>query len=441
MIAVVQTLTNQVCFSIDLAEVTCLSNMPSQKDIAAKAPRCTSLKQQWHYQSYVVRHIANASGAMTSLTPQDVRPKNFLQKQNGRNCEAMHNIGFFISGVAANVGMLHQTLDKVQLHASDRVVNQDQLTSFKTWLSDTAAFAGMLDAQQQISRSEADVEELMTKLWKHLGKLDEFRTVLYQLLDLGSRLTGVFQLLTASAIHHNRAGWKAGVATQGIGQKASPEGRVMDKFLKDPKDDEVVVNMLVKGLQEQINKLKKYKSKGQSNQYTDNAAEPEEADPSSSEKTSSDSDSSSSSSKRRSKKTKKHKRQQNKKHLKKSRKSKSTSEESSRQQRKTKKDQKSKRSKAAKESSEEEGDKGSNNFYNSDHAAPTEKLPRKQSKRKPQEEAAASSGSKGKRAKAQKSDGASQPAWSDEDEWWFDEENEIYNYKSTRDGKWKPCQA
>ena len=233
-------------------------------------------------------------------------------------------------------------------------------------------------AQQHISRSGPELEEQMTKLWKHLGKLDDFRNVLYQLLDLGSRLTGVFQLITANAIHQNRAGWKAGLSTQGVGQKFSPDGRVLEKFLKDPKDDEAVVNLLVKGLQEQIEKLTKYKSKGQSNQYNDNAPEIAEPESESSEKDTASDDSSSSSSKK--KKTRKHKRHQEKK--KKSRRSKSTSSEPSRVQRKNRKEQKNKRSKATKASSDEDSNEKSNNFYKSEKVAATPKPAEKKPKRK-----------------------------------------------------------
>ena len=365
----------------------------------------------------------------TTSSPKDVKPKQFLQKQTGRNCEAMHNIGLFVSGLAANVGMLHQTLDKINISGNERVLNAEQLKAFKLWLQDTTSIASGLDAQKTLSRSDADLDENMTKFWQQLGKLDDFRTVMYQLLDMGSRLNGVFQLLTANAIHQNRSAWKAGINMQSAGQKVCPEGRVMDKFLKDPKNDEVVVDMLVKALKDQIQKLQKYRGKSDQNPYNDSGAAQRGADSdTSSSSESSASDSSASSAKQGGKKAGKHKQQQ-KKQKKKTRRSKSTSSEPS----KRKKAMKNKRGKPTADISEEEHE-GQNNFYSSEAAAPavTEKRQKTQSTK-----AAASSKPVPAHDHKKGAGSSSQPSWSDEEAWYFDEDNHLYSYKSTRDGCWK----
>lgn len=377
---------------------------------------------------------------MLTLGSKEVRPKEFLKKQSGRNCEAMHNIGLFLSGLGANIKMLEQTFLKVELTSkSSRVLDVDALKKLKGWLEEASVSAAFLDAQQSLSRSDSDIDEHVEKLWGLIGRLDEFRPVMHQLMDLGARLTGMFQLLIGNAVYQNRSGWVAGLKNQGNHSKATPEGRVLEKFLKDPLSNDNACKLLAKGLKEQIDRLKKYNPK-KINRYGDDEGSDEESTSSKSSSddtgSSKDSDSGESRRVRGKKKAKASKKKQHKSHKKHAKKRRVSSSSNSDSESKGPEKKKQKKNDVVRQDAQPDEPSEGNN-----KGKPNKKKPSKSSRpevAKVEQKQAARTASKHVVFQDSDEEGKSSvPAADDESAWWWDPEAECYMYQSLKDGQWK----
>ena len=150
-------------------------------------------------------------------------------------------------------------------------------------------------------------EEMLSKievLWTMGDELADYAGTMYEIMDLGARLSAVYSLLLLRTFHKDRRGWKKGIKTQAKGQKTCPAGSVMDKFLESPDRDKHVVKALAKGYKEFLKATRNNRRAAIANSYEDAQAKNE----GSGDESSSDSSSSGNKKKKRAKKDKDSKR-------------------------------------------------------------------------------------------------------------------------------------
>jgi hypothetical protein len=278
------------------------SKKSAAPEVAEHQKKTNVIRKERSYQFFMQRQVAAETGNMVSMSSSDAKPRSLATKLRGNNCEGCHNIGLFISQVAGNVKMLLETFEKVNIGGT---INETDIAEFISFLKKLEPHLDFLNVWLTVDRSRSDIEDKLTLLKDWLEKLDDFRSTMFRLWDIGTRFTGLFTLLEANALIQEPKLWRDGMLKQDPYQKPLPQGSALENFCKDPSRSSHVLKLMMKGLEAQleVTKKKRVKSSQKSRNTLDKQEDDKSSDaPSSSQKSSS---ADSSSEKKKSKSSKK----------------------------------------------------------------------------------------------------------------------------------------
>lgn len=157
------------------------------------------------YMKWAIRHYVDQAGDALTLGKKELKPKGFMAKIKGRNCEAAKRPGVYTSMMAGNLRSLRATLAKVGFKAPSSILRQDELESLKKGLDGVQEALELLDGSKIMPRSKREVEHRVKQVFERVPVMHaKAGKAVAQLMRLSARLfVGAYTMHEMFAISMN----------------------------------------------------------------------------------------------------------------------------------------------------------------------------------------------------------------------------------------------